>query len=617
MSKKGSIILGTPLVLLSFILYKTVGYQLVTIIVMLATALLAGGPIIYRAVVALRYRVIGIDLLVSIAVVGALVIGEFWEAAAVTYLFMLGDYLESRTLEKSRSSIKSLMALAPETARVREGGEEVIISPQKLKKGMSVVIKPGERIAADGVVIEGSAYLDQSSLTGESEPVRKEVGDEVFSGTLITNGYLVIEALKVGEESTFAKIIHLVEEAQDAKAPTQKFIERFSKYYTPAIIGLALVTYLITKDIRMALTLLVIGCPGALVISVPVSIVAAIGTSAKLGILLKGGEMVEKLGKVEVTAFDKTGTLTRGKPTVTSIKGYGIEDDALLRLTAIGETYSEHPLGQAIIEAAQERNLLSDQLPGDVDHIQGQGLTFTFEGEHYLIGNRALLESYKIDLTPVMEDLAKESHLRRSVVLVASTKEVLGLIAISDQVREEAGEVITQLRSLGVKKSVMLTGDNHATAQAVAEYLNLDEFKAELMPGDKVDEVKSLQGEYGKVALIGDGINDAPSLATADVGIAIAGAGNDVAMESADVVLLGEKLNPLIDAIKLSRLAVANMRQNIIFALAVAAFLLAGVLMGGVTLSVGMLVHELSVLLVILNAVRLMRYAKGKKSIII
>ncbi|HHU89184.1 MAG: cation-translocating P-type ATPase [Sphaerochaetaceae bacterium] len=617
MSKKGSIILGTPLVLLSFILYKTVGYHLVTIILMLATALLAGGPIIYRALVALRYRVIGIDLLVSIAVVGALAIGEFWEAAAVTYLFMLGDYLESRTLEKSRSSIKSLMALAPETARVREGANEIIVSPQELKRGMSVVIKPGERIAADGVVIEGSAYLDQSSLTGESEPVHKEVGDEVFSGTLITNGYLVIEALKVGEESTFAKIIHLVEEAQDAKAPTQKFIERFSKYYTPAIIAIALITYLITKDIRMALTLLVIGCPGALVISVPVSIVAAIGTSAKLGILLKGGEMVEKLGKVDVTAFDKTGTLTQGKPTVTTIKGYGMEMDELLRLSAIGETYSEHPLGQAIIDAAQERVLLSEQLPEDVDHIQGQGLTFSLEGERYLIGNRALLESHQIDLSVVMEDLARESHLRRSVVLVASAKEVLGLIAISDQVRAEAGEVITQLRSLGVKKSVMLTGDNRATAQAVAEYLNLDEFKAELMPGDKVDEVKQLQSEYGKVALIGDGINDAPSLATADVGIAIAGAGNDVAMESADVVLLGEKLSPLIDAIKLSRLAVANMQQNIFFALAVAAFLLVGVLMGGVTLSVGMLVHELSVLLVILNAVRLMRYAKGKKKTII
>ncbi|MFA7540046.1 MAG: cation-translocating P-type ATPase, partial [Sphaerochaetaceae bacterium] len=398
---------------------------------------------------------------------------------------------------------------------------------------------------------------------------------------------------------------------------TQKFIERFSKYYTPAIIAIALITYLITKDIRMALTLLVIGCPGALVISVPVSIVAAIGTSAKLGILLKGGEMVEKLGKVDVTAFDKTGTLTQGKPTVTTIKGYGMEMDELLRLSAIGETYSEHPLGQAIIDAAQERGLLSEQLPEDVDHIQGQGLTFSLEGERYLIGNRALLESHQIDLSVVMEDLARESHLRRSVVLVASAKEVLGLIAISDQVRAEAGEVITQLRSLGVKKSVMLTGDNRATAQAVAEYLNLDEFKAELMPGDKVDEVKQLQSEYGKVALIGDGINDAPSLATADVGIAIAGAGNDVAMESADVVLLGEKLSPLIDAIKLSRLAVANMQQNIFFALAVAAFLLVGVLMGGVTLSVGMLVHELSVLLVILNAVRLMRYAKGKKKTII
>ena len=617
MGKKGVVILGSVLVVLSFVLYKTIGYRPVTIAVMLATTALTGAPIIYRAVAALRYRIIGIDLLVSIAVVGALIIGEFWEAAAVTFLFMFGDYLESRTLEKSRSSIKNLMALSPETARIRLEGQERIVAPRELEQGMSVIIKPGERVAADGVVIEGAAYLDQSSITGESEPVYKKEGDEVFSGTLLASGYLVIKALKVGEESTFAKILHLVEEAQDAKAPTQKFIERFSKYYTPSIIVLALLAFLITRDLRMALTLLVIACPGALVISVPVSIVAAIGTSAKMGVLMKGGEVVEKLGKIQVAAFDKTGTLTRGKPTVTSVIGYGLDSAELLTIAAIGETYSEHPLGQAIIAEAKERNLFSAKLPQDVKHIPGKGLCFTLDGQDYHIGNRALLKEYSIESSHCEGDLLKEDYKHKTVVYVATGKRVVGLIVISDQVRDEAPEVIRKLRSLGVKRSVMLTGDNQATATAVSAYLNLDEFKGELLPADKVAEVKRLQSEYGHVALIGDGINDAPSLATADVGIAIGAAGNDVAMESSDVVLLGEKLSALIDALQISRLAVANMKQNIFLALAVAGVLLAGVLFGGLTLSIGMLVHELSVLLVILNAVRLMNYAKRPKDVII
>lgn len=613
MNKKMLVILVSVLVAISYVLHKTIGYHPLTIGIMLISTILAGGPILRRALAAIRYRIVGIDALVSIAVIGALIIGEYWEAAAVTFLFMIGDYLESRTLEKTRSSIKSLMALAPDTARVKIDGKDTIISPNELEEGMIMIIKPGERIAADGIVVEGSAYVDQASITGEPEPVSKKEGDQIFSGTIITSGYLLVKALKVGENTTFAKILHLVEEAQDAKAPTQKFIERFSKYYTPAIIVLSLVTYLITRDVRMALTLLVIACPGALVISVPVSIVAAIGASAKLGVLVKGGEVMERLGNIQVTAFDKTGTLTEGKPSVVSVYAYGMSEDEVLHLAALGETYSEHPLATTIIQEAEKRGLLTDKKPEKPDHIQGRGVRFAVAGETYYIGNRALFEESGVDISLALNDIQKEEHEQRTAVIIGSAKNVIGLIIIADKPRVEGPIVIAELKKLQVKRAVMLTGDSKGTAEAVAKYLNLDEFSYELLPEQKLEAVKKLQEKYGKVAVIGDGINDAPSLATADVGIAIGATGNDVAMETADVILLGQSLTGILDAIRISRMAVRNMKQNITFAIGVALVLLAGVLLGGVTLSIGMLVHELSVLLVIINATRILRFAKRKK----
>lgn len=613
LSKKTLVIIVSVLVVISYILHKTIAYHPITIAIMLVSTALAGGPILRRAVSALRYRIVGIDALVSIAVIGALIIGEYWEAAAVTFLFMIGDYLESRTLEKTRSSLKSLMDLAPDTARVRIDGVEQTLSPEDLKKGMVLVIKPGERIAADGVVLEGTAYIDQSSITGEPVPVFKEVGEQIFSGTIITSGYLIVEATQVGESTTFAKILHLVEEAQDAKAPTQKFIERFSRYYTPAIIALSLITYLITRDIHMALTLLVIACPGALVISVPVSIVAAIGSSAKNGILVKGGEVIEKLSRVQAAAFDKTGTLTEGRPSVVSLHAYGMSEEDLLRIAVIGEAYSEHPLATAIIKEGANRGIVTTEVPENPEYIQGKGVRFMLEGETYLLGNRALFEDNGIDMKAAIKDIQTEEHERNTAVIIGTSEKVIGLIAIADKLREEAFEVIRQLKKLGIRKSVMFTGDSKGTAETVAHTLQLDEFRYELLPEHKVEAVKELQKKYGSVAFIGDGINDAPSLATSDVGIAIGAAGNDVAMETADVVLLGQKLGSLVDAISISRMAVRNMKQNIFFAIAVAATLLIGVLLGGVTLSIGMLVHELSVLLVIINATRILRFAKRKK----
>ncbi len=434
MKKKQSIIVVSMLVGISFILYKTISYHPVTVILMLLSTAIAGLPILYRAIRALRYGIVGIDALVSIAVVGAIIIGEYYEASAVTFLFLLGEYLESRTLEKTRSSITSIMALAPIRARILIDGKEKVVSPEEVEKGMTLIIKPGERVAVDGVVLSGKAYVDASSITGEPIPESKEEGQEIYSGSILTSGYLIIKATKVGEETTFAKILHLVEEAQDAKAPTQKFIEKFSRYYTPIIILSSIITYIITRDVHISLTLLVISCPGALVISVPVSMVAAIGTSAKLGILVKGGDIIERLARIDTIAFDKTGTLTIGSPRVHTIHTYTVDEKELLTIAAIGETYSEHPFSKAIIEKAHEFKIHTEEKPLNPQYIQGKGIVFTHNKETYYMGNVALFEQYAIDVSSIYKDIKTDG----SVVIIGTNKLLLGLILISDNVRPEA-----------------------------------------------------------------------------------------------------------------------------------------------------------------------------------
>lgn len=612
---KGQIILiSGVLIAISYILKKLIGYEAITVILMLATTVIAGTPIFKKAISALRYRIVGIDALVTIAVVGAIIIGEYWEAAAVTFLFMLGDYLESRTIEKTRSSIKALLDMAPDKTRVKRNGVEIEITPEEVVQGDTVVVKPGEKISVDGTIIEGSAYINQAAITGESIPVSRSAEETVFSGTIIESGYLIIRADKVGEDTTFARILQMVEEAQDKKAKTQKFLEKFSRYYTPAIIFLSIILYLVTKDMVLALTLLVIACPGALVISAPVSIVAGIGNGAKHGVLVKGGEVMEKLGTVKVVAFDKTGTLTIGKPTVTRTKTYDMAENELLRLAAIGESYSEHPLGKAIIKKAIEKLGNVYGVPENAEIITGQGLKFSFDEEVYYIGNRKLFEANGISVEEQEDYLRAEEEKGQTAVIIGNQHSVKGIISIADVVRDGAKKLVSKLKSQGIKKVVMLTGDNKRAAKAISEEIGLDYYFSELLPEDKVRVLSELQEKYGRVAMVGDGVNDAPALASADLGIAIGGAGTDVAMETADVVLMSAEINKLSYAVGLSRATVRNMKQNITFALFVAALLLAGVLIKTVNLSFGMLVHEVSVLLVIINAVRLLGYGKEKKA---
>ena len=608
LNKKNKVIVAAILVSVSFILKELMGYAPITIAFMLATTAVAGIPIFKKAFEALKYKIVGIDALVTIAVTGALFIGEYWEAAAVTFLFMFGDYLESRTIEKTRSSIKALLDLAPDTARVLRDGVEVEVDPEDVMEGDIVIVKPGEKISVDGTIVEGNAYVNQAAITGESLPLNKAVEDGVFSGTIVESGYLKIRADRVGDDTTFARILEIVEEAQDKKAKTQKFLERFSRYYTPGIIVLAAALYLFTRDLVLSLTLLVIACPGALVISTPVSIVAGIGNGAKHGVLVKGGEIMEKLGTIKVLAFDKTGTLTIGKPVVTEVIPFGIETKELLRIAAIGEGYSEHPLGRAIINHAKELLGTVDGQPEEAEMITGQGIRATIDRKEYLLGNRKLFNENGYSLDDHEELLQAEEDKGQTAVIIGSEGRVLGIIAIADVVREDAKKLIKNLKKQGIKKVVMLTGDNERAARAIAKELELDDYYAELLPQDKVRVLMELQEKYGPAGMVGDGVNDAPALASAELGIAIGGAGKDVAMETADVVLMSEEIRKLSHAIGLSRATVINMKQNIYFAIAVAAVLLLGVLVKTVNLSFGMLVHEMSVLLVIINAVRLLGF---------
>ncbi len=603
------VVLSGMLIVASFVLRKTAASPVIADGFMLGAAMVAGIPIMRKAIGAIRYRILGIDALVSLAVIGAVYLGEYWEAAAVTFLFTLGDYLESRTLEKTRASIKALFNMMPDVARVIRDGQEMEILLEQVVKGDTVIVKPGERIPVDGTVIEGNAYVNQAAITGEAIPVNKESTDRVFSGTVIESGYLKIRADRVGEDTTFARILQMVEEAQDKKANTQKFLESFSKYYTPLIIVFALLLYIVTKDLRLSLTMLVIACPGALVIATPVSIVAGIGNGARHGVLIKGGEVMEKLGQIKALAFDKTGTLTEAKPKVTVIKSFGMEENELLMIAAIGESYSEHPLAKAIVNAVQEKLGSISEFAEESEIIPGQGLKAKVRGRNYLIGNRKLMLENGVRIEQEQEEyIRQEEEQGKTAVIVSDVERVLGVISIADTVRTDAKQLIADLKRLGIRKIVMLTGDNRRTAAAIAQQLGIDEHYAELLPEDKVRVLREVAQQFGPAAMVGDGINDAPALASADLGIAIGGAGTDVAMETADVVLMSNEIKKLAYAIGLSRATVRNMKQNIFFAIIVAALLLAGVLAKKVSLSSGMLVHELSVLIVILNAVRLLAY---------
>lgn len=602
------------IILLAFIL-KSFNLHTMVDMLFLIAAIIAGYPIMKTAIMLIRFQTIGIELLVSIAVIGAIGIKEYWEAAAVTFLFIFGSYLESRALEKTRSSLKSLLELIPLKATILKNGKTIEVSPDEVKPLDTVIIRAGERIPVDGKIVKGTAYINQSAITGESKLVFKDIEKEVYSGTLLERGYVEVLAEKVGEDTVFSKILQMVEDAQESKAKTQKFLEKFSAYYTPLILLFAFIIYFVTRDIELTLTLLVISCPGALVISAPVSIVSGIGNGAKNGILIKGGEHLEKASKINIVAFDKTGTLTIGKPKVTKIKTCGIDENELLFLAAQAEIKSEHYLGSAIIEEALKRGFVSQAIhDGNFETMMGMGIKATINEKLLLIGNRKLMQENHVQIdSAINDDMELEENRGNTVVLVAIENEIKGMISIADAVREEAKGLIEQLKQVGIKKVIMLTGDNERTAMTIRDELQVDEVYANLLPEEKVNILKRLKDEGNVVAMVGDGINDAPALATADIGIAMGNVGTDAARESADAVLASGELNKLPYFISLSRFTIRNMKENIIFALLTVFSLVIGVLGKTVFLASGMLIHELSVLLVILNALRVVKYHRRNK----
>ncbi|MFB4166754.1 heavy metal translocating P-type ATPase [Virgibacillus sp. JSM 102003] len=579
-------------------------------ITLIIATIVAGVPIFMKAFQALRMKAFSIELLVTIAVIGALIIGEYVESAVVTFLFLFGAFLEARTLEKTRSSLKKLVDMAPQEAVVVRNENHVTVPVEEVAEGDHVIIRSGGSIPVDGNIMFGRASLNESAVTGESIPASKKLNDKVFSGTIVDNGYIEIVAEKVGNDTTFSKIIELVEEAQESKSKTEKFLNKFANVYTPAVVILSIAVYILTRDLHLAITFLVVACPGALVIGAPVSNVAGIGNGAKNGFLVKGGEVMDTFSKVDTLVFDKTGTLTKGKPEVTDIKLFNYQDtNELLRLVAQVETISEHHLGQTIVKEASNRKIdfRGELKEGKV--IKGNGISAKVNDQSLTVGNRHLMNSENIEVPAEVAAYAVNCEMAGNTAIYAAVDgKVAGVFSIADQIREDAPKALAEMRKNGIKKIVMLTGDNRHTAALVASKLGLDEYQAELLPEDKVIFVKKLQNEGHVVAMAGDGINDAPAIAAADIGLAMGEGGTDVSMETADVVLMADSLMQFSHGYSLSKATVSNMKQNTFFSVGIVVVLLAGVLAGTVHLASGMFIHEASVLLVILNAMRLIRF---------
>ena len=585
-------------------------------------AYLAGGYYgVRQGLAELRHGIINIDLLMVLAAIGAAIIGDWREGAILLFLFSLSNTLQDYAMGRSRRAIESLIKLRPEEALVRRGELEMLIRVENLQLGDVVIVKPGERLPIDGAVTRGQSSIDQSTITGELVPVEVAPGSLVFEGTLNQSGALDIEVTRRPSESTLARIIQLVENAQEQKAPTQRFLDEFEQKYALGVILATVLAIVVPVFVfnqpfddafYRAMTLLVVASPCALVISVPAAILSAIANVAKRGILFKGGAHLENLAAVRAIAFDKTGTLTRGKPAVTDVIPLGCCTEAeLLALAASVESRSEHPLAKAIVSEAQRQGLAFEPCE-DLQAISGRGAYATAaDGRVYLIGNLELFQGrteVPADAAARLESLEQQG--RTAMMLGEETADgvtIFGIIAVADEVRPEARAALQSLRGQGIQRIIMLTGDNQRVASAVAEQTGVDEFRAGLLPEEKVIAVRELHERFGSVGMVGDGVNDAPALALADVGIAMGAAGTDVALETADVVLMSDDLEKLAYVRNLSRRANRIIWQNIAFALGVIVVLVTANFLVGVPLPLGVVAHEGSTLIVVFNGLRLLR----------
>ncbi len=550
--------------------------------------------------------------LMTIAIIGAAIIGEWEEAAIVVFLFAVSEALEAYSMNKARQSIETLMDIAPPVALIKQvhgnHTHEVEVPTEAVNIGDILIVKPGQKIAMDGIVISGISTVNEAPITGESIPVNKMLNDEVFAGTLNEEGALEVRVTKLVHDTTIAKIIHLVEEAQAEKAPSQKFVDRFAKYYTPAIVVIAMLVAVIPSIITgnwqewiyQGLAVLVVGCPCALVISTPVAIVTAIGNAARQGVLIKGGVYLEELGRIKAVAFDKTGTLTKGAPEVTNIVANNVSEKELLALVAAVEEKSQHPLARAVLSKTYKEKV-APAIATDFQSVTGKGAYATIDGQIIYVGSKAWISSMtKIskNLEQKIETLAAQG---KSVIVAARNNECIGILAIADKIREESKEVIAAL-----EHSIMLTGDAPLTAEAIAQELGIKDVRASLLPEHKLEAVKELQTKYGAVAMVGDGVNDAPALAAASVGIAMGGAGTDAALETADIALMGDDLTKLPYTIRLSKRTLSIIKQNITFAIGLKLIALLLVIPGWLTLWIAIFADMGATLLVVMNSLRLL-----------
>ncbi len=588
-----------------------------------AIAIVFGGLLVWRrALVSLKARILDMNVLMSVAVFGAAALGEWGEGATVFFLFSLGGLLESRSLERTRRSIRDLMSLAPAMARVRRSGVLVDVAVGEVGVGETVLVRPGERVPLDGEVVSGASAVDESPITGESVPVDKTTGSLVFAGSLNTFGVIEVRTSAAAGESTLARIVYLVEEAQASRAPSQQLVERFSRYYTPAVLGLAAAIAIVpplfllatgvdplwSEWVSRSLVMLVVSCPCALVISTPVSIVSGITRASRDGVLVKGGAYLETAAKVRAIAFDKTGTLTLGRPEVAQLAGFhGLSAEEALHIAAALESQSNHPIARAVVRAAADAALPD---VSSYHEAPGRGVSGVIGGVAYEVCSPSCAEQHGAVTAEVASAIASAEESGSTALVLTDASRVLGVIGVADQVRSEAREAVAALRRLGIEHLVMLTGDNERVGEAVTEAAGLTGFLARLLPAAKTDAVRVLKERYGTVAMVGDGVNDAPALAASDIGIAMGAGGTDTALETADVALMRDDLTALAGFFALGRRTVRTIAVNISFSVIVKAIFLVLALTGRATLWMAVFADTGVSLLVILNGMRLLRPAR-------
>ena len=610
------IIICSSFLTVGLILYYTSAMEMLAKASFLMAILSGGYPVALKGWKELRSLKPGMNLLMSVAVIGAVILGEWTEGSMVIILFTLAQYLESWSITRARNSIGNLMEERPVTARVVDGNQTRIIAVEMVRKGDIIAVKPGERIPTDGKIISGNSFIDQSMITGESIPVRVSGNSVVYAGTLNKNGYLQIEATSTFPESTYNKIAQLATQAQTQKAPQQKFVEKFARYYTPIVMSVALSIAVFpplladlswNEWIYRALVLLVIACPCAFVISTPVTIISGLTNAIRKGIMIKGGLYLENFSKVNTIAFDKTGTLTRGEPEVqkvVSLQNY--EEELILSFAASLEMHSDHPLAQAIVSHTEKR-CISLKMSENIQSLEGRGVSGVINGETILVGSHRMFEEKGICNGDLHEDLQLIEDENHTTVLVGKNNFIIGIIAITDKLREESISVFQELRRSGIRKISLLTGDNQRTAATIGKVLDIRDIHAELLPEDKLKIINELRRNNDYVAMVGDGINDAPALAAADIGIAMAVRGSDTALETADIALMDDDLTKIPYLKKLSNTTIKIVKQNIFIAIFLKFTFLALAIPGYATLWMAVFADMGASLLVIFNGLRALR----------